>query len=459
LDSTGEGQPLTAVLVVGAGITGLTVAWKLRQAGVDVHVLEGGERVGGAIRTARDGDWLVETGPNTVLLKDQRVRQFVEDEVGLREQFLFANDAASKRYVVRDGAPQALPLGPGDFLRTPLFSWRAKLRLLREPFIPGRGAAEGEEAIADFVRRRLGPEFLDYAINPFVAGVYAGRPERLSVQAAFPKLAELEANYGSLIRGMIFGAKERKAAGRENPDKARIFTFSEGLEKLPLTMAEALGERLRTHCPVRAIERTADGWCVTTEAGEQHLAGAVVVACGAPAFAAIDGPWDSSPTASIEQPPVSVVSLGFDKSSVRHPLDGFGLLVPEVEKRRLLGALFPSTLFPNRAPDGHALISCFIGGSRQPEYATLDDEALVQLVTEELDALLGLNDGPVFQRIDRWSQAIPQYNLGFGAIRAGMDRLEADNPGLHLAGNFRGAGISVGDCILHGLDVAGRLGG
>ncbi|MEE4278778.1 MAG: protoporphyrinogen oxidase [Halieaceae bacterium] len=447
------------VVIVGAGITGLTTAWSLRQRGIEVRVLEASSRVGGAIHTIREGDWRVETGPNTVLLKDQRVRRFVEDDVGLSEQFLFANSAASRRYVVRDGIPRALPLGPGSFLSTPLFSWRAKLRLLREPFIPRRDVALGEEAIGDFVQRRLGPEFLDYAINPFIAGVYAGNPAHLSVEAAFPKLAELEQRYGSLIRGTVAGARERRAAGRENPDKARIFTFRDGLDTLPRALASGLGPDLVTDTAVSSLQRRGTVWEITTAAGDVVEASRVMVAGGAAALDSIDGPWEKSLGAEIEQPPVSVVSLGFAPGALRHPLDGFGLLVPEVEKRRILGSLFPTSLFPDRAPDGHALLTNFVGGTRQPQYARLDDESLVKLVTEEIDALLGVRDGPVFTRIDRWERAIPQYNLGYGEISAAMDRIEASQPGLYLAGNYRGAGISVGDCILHGLDLADRIAG
>lgn len=446
------------VAVIGAGITGLTIAWALHRQGREVQVYEASEQVGGAIRTARDGEWLVETGPNTVLLKDQRVRRFVEDDVGLKEQFLFANEAASRRYVVRGGIPHPLPLGPGSFLRTPLFSARAKLRLLREPFIAPRDAHLGEEAIADFVQRRLGPEFLHYAINPFIAGVYAGKPERLSVQAAFPKLHELEQRYGSLIGGTLKGARERKAAGRENPDKARIFTFMEGLDRLPTTLAAGLGDRVHTNSPVRRIQRHDNGWTVTLDDGRTLRAAQVIVASSAATLNRIEGPWERDPAADIEQPPVSVVSLGFPRGAIRHPLDGFGLLVPEVEQRRILGALFPSTLFPQRAPEGHVLLTCFVGGSRQPQFTELDDDALRQLVIEELDALLGVDGPPVFSRIDRWQRAIPQYNLGYGRVTDAMDALERAQPGLFLAGNYRGAGISVGDCILHGLDLAERVG-
>jgi len=278
------------------------------------------------------------------------------------------------------------------------------------------------------------------------------------VQAAFPKLHELEQRYGSLIRGTLVGARERRAAGRENPDRARIFTFHDGLDTLPRTLAAGLGSRLETGVAVRGVQRQGSSWRVTTDSGEAIEASGVVIAAGAAALDAIEGPWEQSPGAGIEHPPVSVVSLGFAPDALRHPLDGFGLLVPEVEKRRILGTLFPTSLFPDRAPAGHALLTSFVGGTRQPQYAGLDDEDLITVVTEEIDALLGVRESPVFTRIDRWERAIPQYNLGYGDVSTAMDSLESRNPGLYLAGNYRGAGISVGDCILHGTGLAHRVG-
>lgn len=464
------------VVIVGAGITGLVLAWQLRQRGTPVCVLEASARAGGAIRTVREGEWLFETGPNTVLLKDRRVQQLVTKTLGLGEAFLFADGAAGNRFVVRGGVPLPLPTSVGAFLRTPLFSSRAKLRLLREPFIRPFDTACGEESVADFVLRRLGPEFLDYAINPFIAGVYAGDPAQLSVDAGFPRLRELEQRYGSLIGGQLRGARERRAAGRENPDRARIFSFTEGLQTLPEALAAKLGDALRLGHAVQAVEPvepSADAgdtagaarWRlrysrvgaaaadVSDARGELMEASRVVMTVGAPQLAAIEGPWQAIDPGSIRQPPVAVVNLGFARAQVAHPLGGFGLLVPEVERRRILGCLFPSTLFPGRAPADHVLLTSFVGGTRQPKLVEeQDDAALAHMVREELAALLGVRGNPVITHISRWPQAIPQYELGHRAWLEQLDALESAHPGLQFAGNYRG-GISVSDRLLAALDA------
>lgn len=448
------------IAIVGAGITGLVIAYQLKKMGHNVRVFESAKEVGGAIKTVIENGWHTESGPNTVLLKDQRIRDFIENELNLEEELIFANDKSAKRYIVKNGKPQALPTSPLAFLFSPFFSLSAKMDLLKEPFIPPKDPKNlEEETVAAFVRRRLGKEFLDYAINPFIAGVYAGNPEHLSVSQAFPKLVELEQEYGSLIKGQLKGAKKRKEAGRENPDKARIFSFKEGLQTLPKKLASFLTKELRIEHRITEVKPKYFSWDVTQISNgryKQSRFDKVVFACGASGLGQIDGPWVMPPTERVVQPPVTVVSLGFKRSDVWHALDGFGMLVPEVENRKILGCLFSSSLFDDRAPYDHVLLTCFVGGTRQPKLTEMANQRLIDLVYLELDELLGIKGPYVFAKVDRWKNAIPQYNLGYDKIKELIAAVEGENKDIYFAGNFM-EGISVGDCILHAFKMAERI--
>jgi oxygen-dependent protoporphyrinogen oxidase len=446
-------SPTFRVAVLGAGITGLTAAWYLRRAGAAVTVFEASPRAGGAIRSAAGDGWLQEAGPNSLLEGSPAVAELVE-AVGLGPRRLYASAAAKNRYVVRAGRLVAMPSSPLGFLRTRLFSFRAKLALLGEPW-RARSPAAAEESVAQFVERRLGREFLDYAVNPLVGGVYAGDPRRLSVRHAFPKLHALEQKHGSLLRGAL---RQRNTSGGP---KGRIFSFPDGLEELPRALAAALGGAMRLSDPVEVVRRTRDGWEIVTAAGGETHAGdffAVVCALPADALAALrfEGVPAAGPLAAlreIEQPPVVSVFTGFRRADVAHPLDGFGLLVPEVEQRRILGTLFSSTLFPGRAPSGHVALTTFIGGARSPELAGLDSAALGQLVRGELGALLGVRGVPVCVGVRRHPRAIPQYALGHARFQGLVAAAETSAPGLFIGGNARD-GISLAYCIESGRRLA-----
>ncbi len=238
-----------SVVVIGGGISGLTVAFWLSRSGVDVTVLEAAPFAGGTMRTVETDGWLVETGPNSALETTPLFGQMF-DALGITAERTYADASSNKRYVLRGGELHPIPMSPQAFLSTKLWTPGAKLRLLKEPFV-GRGV--GEESIADFVRRRLGDEFLDYAINPFVAGVYAGNPEQLSVRHAFPKLYALEEKYGGLIKGMIRGARERKKRAETAKDRAKMFSFVRGMQTFPDAIGRSLGSRVRTSAPVTGI--------------------------------------------------------------------------------------------------------------------------------------------------------------------------------------------------------------
>jgi len=449
------------VAVVGAGITGLTAAFALARRGVPVVVYEGADRVGGVIRTVREGGYLAEFGPNSILETSARIADLIE-QLGLTPRRLYSSPEAENRYLVRYRRPIVMAPSPVKFFTTPLFSWRAKLALLREPFI-ARAPAEVEENLADFVVRRLCREFLDYAINPLVAGIYAGDPARLSVRHAFPKLHALEQRYGSLIKGQIFGAKERKRRGEISKQEAKKVSFDEGLQVLTDTLRERLGESVRLGTQVKAVRRVPAGWRLEVTHGvDRQTAEHSAVLLAAPPFR-----WPEVQTGTrnegrlseleaIVYPPVASVVLGFRREDVAHPLDGFGMLIPAAEGFSILGTLFSSSLFPGRAPAGHVTLTSYVGGMRAPELALRPPEALVGMTVRDLGVILGVRGQPTFQHTVLYSKAIPQYEVGYGRFKDIMAALEQEAPGLFFAGHYRD-GISLGDSILSALAVAERI--
>jgi oxygen-dependent protoporphyrinogen oxidase len=446
---------MSDILIVGAGITGLTLAWALREQGLRVRVLEARSDPGGNIRSLRAENYLLDLGPNSLLDRGGEGLTQLIDALGLEERVVVANPAASRRYVCRDGRAQALPAGPGGFIRTPLFSLRAKLRLLAEPW---RSCAEADESVADFVRRRLGPEFLDWAVDPFVSGVYAGDAEKLSVRAATARIYALEAEAGSLIRGALRRARQGRAAGPT--PRGRLIGFREGLRELTDALAAQLDGELSTGAPVSGLRRLAGNWVADTAQGPVE-AERLVLAVPAHAAADLLEPFKrelAGDLRGISYPGVVNVALGFPRQAVAHALDGFGLLIPSREGCETLGVLFSSTLFPGRAPAEHVLLTAFVGGARNPDTPARDDAELIAGVLKELTPLLGLEGEPDFARVTRWPRAIPQYNLGHLERLERIDAALTELPGLALAGNWRG-GIAVGDCINNALALAKRLNG
>jgi len=438
---------MTHIAIIGSGITALARAWQLVQRGHTVRVLEQGEEIGGAIRSHREGAYLAEEGPNSIQVNSHEVDAFLKSVPGLEARGITASDEARKRFILRNGRPQAVPTGPLSAIATPLWSPGGKLRVLKEPFVPAI-AADEEESAADFVRRRLGDELYRYAINPLIGGIYAGDPEQLSLRHAFPKLYALEQNHGGLIRGAL--AKMRAGRKSDAPKtNKRILSFKDGLAELPRLLAAALGDAVRTNVSIESIHRSGGKWIIDDSIGRHRFDGVILTT---PAHALSKLPLEAplrerlSFLAGIDYPPVSVLSLAFKRAEVAHPLDGFGVLVPECEGRSVLGVLFPSSLFEGRAPEGEVLLTAFVGGARQPDLAVPDTDALLATVLPELRALLGVSGEPTFVHHKHWPRAIPQYKLGYGELLARMDAVEKDHPGLRLAGNYRD-GISLSYCI------------
>jgi len=464
---------LKSVGVIGGGITGLTAGFYLKRRGIPVTVYEAGVRAGGVIESRRQMDYLAECGPNTILETSPKIAQLVLD-AGLKSRRFYSDPKAEARYLVRGGQPVAMPRSPLGFFTTRLFGARAKLAVLREPFVRRRTDGK-EESVAEFVKRRLNDEFLDRAIDALVAGVYAGDPYRLSLPQAFPRLAELEMRYGSLVKGQILGARERKRRGEIARDRAPKFSFDAGLQALPDTLAAHLGSDLKLETAVTRLVRRADGWSLdlTAKNGAASTEHGAVVYCGtAYGLAALNidiqsgdpltvhgtpAKIDLSPFSEIRYPPVASVVLGFRREDVAHPCHGFGMLVPGIEGFKILGTIFSSSLFPGRAPAGHVTLSSYLGGERQPKLASLPEDELIGLTCKDLRILLGVRGSPTFVQCVVYPRAIPQYNLGYGRYRNLLSDIEHRLPGLFFAGHYRD-GVSLGDSILSGCNAVERVG-
>lgn len=439
--------------IIGAGITGLVAAWKLVRSGHQVTLYERHHQPGGSIRTERDGEWIKELGPNTLQVRSEIVNDLLE-ELELHDEIVEANPEASRRYILFNGELQALPGSIREAWNSPLFGRETALNLLREPF--RRKGRDSDESLSSFVKRRLGSEVLERAINPFVAGVYAGDPDLLSVRHAFPSLYHLEQKWGSLLTGSLLGQRERRRKGRI---PARLLSFRGGLQTLPDRLADPLD--IRYGHTIDRVQRDGSGWRLIHKGVASEPFDRVIVNVPFYHFSEqlLDGGGELlGHTSTLLYPPLSVLHTGFRRDDLHHPLDGFGFLVPERERRTLLGTLFSSTLFPNRAPDGHVLLTSFIGGVRDRERASKPTEELINDLMREFREILGIRAEPVRVEHTYWPHAIPNYTIEYDAVLEAIDRVEERNPGVHLAGNAR-SGVSVPDCMEQGLRLARLIDG
>jgi len=434
------------VAILGAGITGLSAAYHLQKRGIATTVFEADDHVGGVIRTVRRDGFLAEHGPHTMLASNDVVQSLV-DELDLGSRRIFAGDAAKKRFVVQGGVPRALPSSPGGLLRTDVFSQRAKLRALREPFVPRRDDGV-DESLTNFVVRRFGAGLLDYGFELLVNGIWAGDPNRLSVQHAFPKLHALERDHGSVLRGAVAAARARAVP------RPRMMSFKEGNQVLPTALADRLPD-VRLGHRVRTIRRVDGRWRVSGGSYD-----AVILTISAEALGRLEiangTPLGLDVFGEISAPAVSIVTLGFRRADIAHPLDGFGMIAPLREGLDILGTLFTSSLFEGRAPPDHATLASFVGGSRRPDLADIPLEVKVERVICDLRKTLGVRGEPVFVEVAHHPAAIPQYEVGYGRLFAAMDAIERAHPGLYVAGNVR-QGVAVPDLVRSGNELADRI--
>ncbi|MDZ7695204.1 MAG: protoporphyrinogen oxidase [Balneolaceae bacterium] len=422
--------------------------------GLSISLFEKNGEPGGVIKSKQEQEWLLEGGPNTIMARSEQLWNLI-DQLGLNDQIVQTGKEASRRYIVKDGRPTPLPQSLMQFAKTDLLSISAKFRLFKEPFIE---KGDSLESIADFFERRLGTEVVDYAVNPFVAGIYAGDPKKLSIRHTLSKVYELEQKYGSIIKGAV------KSRGNSKPKSAKsrhgLISFKKGIQQLPKALGEKLGDNIHYECPISSFKRRENRW--TLSSADEIFSGFDALLYTAPLHqlspiviqmekARLVSQLNSMPYA-----PVAIVSLGFPIDQIEHSLDGFGMLVPEVEPFNILGVLFSSSLFQGRAPQDHALLTCFAGGQRNPEHVNLPDDRLIKMVTDDLDQLLGCSGEPVFSSIHHWKKAIPQFGLNHQNYLDLMEELETANPGFYMTGNFRRE-VSVPGCIEQAYETAGRI--
>ncbi len=449
-----------AALVIGGGISGLVCAHALRRAGVDALLVEASDRAGGAIRTERHDAFLVELGPQSFSGTAEMLQLF--DDLGIRQQVVQA-PASAPRYVLVNGALRKVPMNPLAFLTSGLVGLGTKFALLHD--LIGRSTPpEKDESIADFIRRKFSAEMLDRLVGPFVSGVYAGDPERLSLRSAFPMLYDAEKRKGSVIRGLF------STTGKQKPDQPRrrptLLSFHEGTQAFTDALAAKLGNQLLLNSSVKNIaldlSEPTPTFHVTAQAASEHksfIAEHVIIATPTDAAAGLlrdVEPAISNRLAEIEYAPIAVVSLAYKKNEVGDPLHGFGFLVPRSAGIRTLGTVWNTSLFPNRAPQSNALLTSFVGGTTDPQATHLSPDDLSSLVHKEIAPLLRIRTDPGFSNVTVYSRALSQYNTGHSERLAAIDRARKNHPNLWLIGNYL-TGPSIGSCVEHSLAVAEQI--
>ena len=449
----------TEVIIIGAGLTGLTMAFYLKKAGIDFRIIEKSGKTGGVIQTVSEQGFIYETGPNTGVVSHPEMAELFEDLAGKCE-LETADPNAKRRLIWKDGRWHALPSGLWSAITTPLFSWYDKFRILGEPW-----RAKGtnpDEKLADLVRRRMGESYLDYAVDPFISGIYAGNPEELVTRYAMPKLYALEQEYGSFVKGAIQKAKLPKDE-RTKKASREVFTAKGGLSRLIDALTESVGpENIILHAQDVKVKPAEGGFLLQVTTPEQLFrieTNRLVTTCGGYALQELLPFLDEEETApfnALKYAAVTQVLLGF-KRWKGMSLRAFGGLVPGIENKNILGVLFTSSFFEGRAPKEGALLSVFMGGTKRPDIAALDDGEIETLLNKELPRMLSDRSlSPDMIRIHRYPKAIPQYTVSTGKRYEMIEKLQQKYPGLVLAGNIRD-GIGMADRVKQGRTIAEEL--
>ncbi len=447
-----------SAVVIGGGISGLACAYRLKQLGVPVTLLEASSRVGGLVETVETDGFLFESGPQS--FQGTETLLALIREVGIEGELCKA-DPRAPRYILRHGQLHKVPMSPQAVLAASLLGPGARWKIASEPFRRTRPPSE-DESIANFVRRKFGHEILEYLVSPFVSGVYAGDPEKLSLRAAFPTLEEWEREYGSVLRGAM---KSRQTKGDGPPP---LCSFRRGMGTLMQAIGANLRESARTGACVSVVSRSpipggASYQVRVAQGGREETLTADAVVIATPAYVA------SRLIAPVSQPlagvlsgiayaSMAVVGTGYHKRQAGATLDGFGVLIPRSEKHRTLGIVWNSSLFQGRAPDGQMVVTSFVGGATDPEIVEKTDQEIAAIVEDDQSRILGITGPPITTAVWKHAKALPQYNLGHGHVVRAIRDAEGAIPGLYFAGNYL-EGPSIGKCVEQGFRTAEVISG
>ena len=442
------------VAVIGGGISGLACALRLQQLGARVTLLEANRRAGGLIGTLERNGFLFESGPQS-FQGTEALLGLIRD-LGI-ESDLCKADPRAPRFVLRSGRLRKIPMAPQGILTSSLLGMGSRWRIVSEAF--GRTAPPAdEESVAQFVRRKFGHEILEYLVSPFVSGVYAGDPEKLSLRAAFPTLEEWERQYGSVLRGSM---KSRPAKGaRQGPPP--LCSFLRGMGVLTEAMFAKLGGNAKSGAHVDTVTRANQGFQIqVTQDGRSEEMNARAVVLATPAYvashiAAALSAKAAQTLSGIAYAPVVVVAAGYHSHQSAAALDGFGVLIPRSEKYRTLGIVWNSSLFPNRAPQGQMTITSILGGATDSAIVEKSDEEITAIAEHEHSRILKIEGSPITSAIWKHPRALPQYNLGHAHAVREIREAERALPGLYFAGNYL-EGPSIGKCVEQGFQTAEAL--
>jgi oxygen-dependent protoporphyrinogen oxidase len=449
------------IVVLGGGISGLSVAYFLSCKGIDVNLLEQNTHVGGAVHTTHHNGYICESGANTVLINNTEIAQLLKS-LNLLEECIFTHKKRNKRYLLEKGQLVEVPSTAVQFLRSPLFNLFQKLRILMEPLVPKHEYA-AFPSVKSFVVKRFGKALYHKLFLPFITGIYAGNPEKMSVRHALKQLYVAEQQHGNVLFGFMKELKQRNKILRDlGVPPGAAFTFKNGLGRLPIRIQEELGEKICCGASVNAIGKEGDGFTIhfSTDRGQQQLKCDQVVStlpanANATLLSALS-PALSKQLNEVVYVPMVILHLGFSESDLKNKRQGFGVLTLEEDKQHYLGVLFSSRTFAHVAPKGKALFTVFAGGSRAPEMAQLSDEEIVALLLPEIKKLIQTEKEPDFLRVSKWQQAIPQYGMQHHSLLQEVAQFHESVPQFHLSGNYL-AGVSVSDCIANASYLATKL--
>ena len=454
---------INRIVVVGGGISGLAAANRLIELGhTNVTLIEASPRLGGTIETVQRDGFLIERGPDSFISEKPEAIELAK-RLGLESQLIQTNEKYRRSFIVRDGRLRAVPEGfqlmaPSrmwPFITSDIFSVAGKMRMAAELFVP-RKSANGiqDESLANFVRRRLGREALERMAQPMIGGIYTADPETLSLRATLPRFLDMERDHRSLILAMLRSGQAKKS-GTSGARYSLFLSFDGGMQVLTDKLARINAE-IRLNTRVEALSFDKQRWTVTTSAREEIGADRICLAVPAYVAASLIENISESLAAKlrgIKYASTATINFGYKRSDIKHPLNGFGFVVPVIENRSLIACTFSSVKFSGRAPEDHVLLRAFAGGALQPEIFGLDETDLVPRIDADLRELLGISGRPLFTEVAKWERSMPQYEVGHLDRVAEIESEASKLPGLSLAGNsYRGAGIP--DCIRSGEKAA-----